>query len=151
MGFKLYKDIPYQSWQGLDNLEYILEPKLLEAVNLSAKQIAVIYSLGSDRLLEIRTQGLMNKSGKNQGQLKPPESTWALTGIQDTELSGLPKLTQSMLAQIWIAHPMKRTQYMILDPINWDRMPEPLISGEIFSEPEQIPELKKDTFTMPWL
>jgi len=151
MGFKLYKDIPYQSWQGLEHLEYILEPKLLEAVNLSTKQIAVIYSLGSDRLLEIRTQGLMNKSGKNQGQLKPPESTWALTGIQDTELSGLPKLTQSMLTQIWIAHPMKRTQYMILDPINWDRMPEPLISGEIFSEPQQVPEPKKDTFTMPWL
>lgn len=151
MGLKLYKDVPYQSWQGLKHLEYVLEPKLLEALDLTMEQLQVCVGLGSERLLEIRTQGLMNKSGKNQYQPKPAESTWALTGIQDTELGGLPKLTQSMLAQIWIAHPTKRTKYMILDPINWDLMPEPLVSAEIFSEPEQTTQPKKDIFAMPWL
>lgn len=150
MGFKLYKDISYQSWKGLQHIEYILEPKLLEAVSLSSEQLEVIGSLGSDRLLEIRTQGLMNKSGKNQGELKPAESTWALTGIKDTELGTLPKLTQSMLTQIWIAHPSKRTQYMILDPLNWDNMPPALISGEIFTPQETIPT-EQTALKLPWL
>jgi hypothetical protein len=150
MGFKLYKDVPYGSWQGLKHLEYLLEPKLLEAVNLSAEQLQVVGDLGSEELLAIRSEGLMNKSGKKAGELKPAESTWALTGIQHTKLGTLPKLTQSMLTQIWIAHPSKRTKYMILDPINWDLMPEPLVTSEIFTVPEQT-QPKQDTFAMPWL
>lgn len=150
MGLKLYKDVPYQSWQGLQHLEYVLEPKLLEAVNLTGEQIAVVDGLGSEELLQIRNEGLMNKSGKKAGELKPAESTWALTGIQHTKLGILPKLTQSMLAQIWIAHPTKRTKYMILDPLNWDLMPEPLVSSEIFTSPEKT-QPKQDTFAMPWL
>ena len=150
-GFKLYKDVLYSSWQGLPNLEYIVEPKLWEALNLSPQQLAICGDLGSERLLEIRAQGLMNKSGKSAGELKQAESTWALTGIQGTELGSFPKLTQSMLTQIWIAHPTKRTQYMILDPLHWDLMPEPLVSAEIFQEPEQTTQPKKDIFAMPWL
>lgn len=150
MGLKLYKDVPYQSWQGLKHLEYILEPKLLEAVDLTMEQLQVCVGLGSEELLAIRNEGLMNKSGKKAGELKPAESTWALTGIQHTKLGILPKLTQSMLAQIWIAHPTKRTKYMILDPINWDLMPEPLVTSEIFTSPEKT-QPKQDTFAMPWL
>ena len=151
MGFKLYKDVPYSSWQGLKHLEYILEPKLLEAVNLSEEQLQVCGDLGSDELLQIRNEGLMNKSGKKAGELKPAESTWALTGIQHTKLGKLPKLKQSMLIQIWIAHPSKRTKYMILDPLNWDLMPTPLVSAEIFQEPEQITQPKQNILAMPWL
>jgi len=151
MGFKLYKDVSYQSWQGLEHLEYILEPKLWEALQLSPQQREICDCLGSERLLEIRAQGLMNKSGKSAGELKPAESTWALTGIQGTELGSFPKLTQSMLTQIWIAHPSKRTKYMILDPLHWDLMPEPLVSAEIFTSPEQTTQPKKDILAMPWL
>ena len=150
MGLKLYKDVPYQSWQGLEHLEYLLGPKLLEAATLSSEQQAVCFGLGSEELLQIRNEGLMNKSGKRAGELKPAESTWALTGIQHTKLGKLPKLTQSMLAQIWIAHPSKRTKYMILDPINWDLMPQPLVTSEIFTSSEQA-QLKQDIFAMPWL
>jgi hypothetical protein len=146
-GLKLYQGISYQSWHGLSNLEWILEPDLLVAVQVDYDD------LGSDRLLEIRNQGLTQRSGTKAGQLKPSESTWSLTGIQDTELGHLPKLTQTMLCQNWLAHPKHRDHYMILDPKNWDNMPEPLIQYDVFKKPEakETPVLKDTSQELPWL
>lgn len=156
MGFKRYQNIPYEQWRGLEHLEHILEPKLMEALVIDDLSFC---DLGSERLLEIRNQGLMNKSGKNAGQLKQADSTWSLTGIQNTEIGHLPKLTQTILCQIWMAHPTKRTQYMLLDFKNWDNQPPPLVSGEIFlpiGRPERNNNIKQKllaetTFNLPWL
>lgn len=156
MGFKRYQNVPYEAWRGLPHLEHILEPKLYEALHHDD------YSwcdLGSERLLELRNQGLLNKAGEKAGTLKPADSTWALTGVQATEIGHLPKLTQSILTQIWLAHPTKRTPYMILDFKNWDCMPDPLVTGEIFKpvgRPDRHVELKNklkqpDTAELPWL
>jgi hypothetical protein len=151
-GFKRMQGISYNSWQGLDKLEYIMEPRLHTAVNV------VCPDLGSERLLEIRTQGLTQRSGIKAGQLKPAESTWSLAGIADTELGHLPKLTQTILTQIWLAHPSHRSNLMILDPQNWDRMPEPLIANNVFKtpEPQEIAPLEKNTketdkTLLPWM
>jgi hypothetical protein len=148
-GLKQFQGIKYSSWQGLENLNYVLEPELHWATNVD------YGDLGSERLLEIRQQGLTQRSGTKAGQIKNPESTWSLTGIQDTELGNLPKLTQSMLTQIWLAHPKHRDQLMILDPKNWDLMPEPLISHDVFRRAEPAIEVtaKIDTqeTTLPWL
>jgi hypothetical protein len=75
-----------------------------------------------------------------------------LTGVQDTELGGLPKLTQTILTQCWLAHPESRTPYMILDLENWDNMPKPLVSNEIFKElPKQEPiKTKEKAELLPW-
>jgi len=151
-GFKRMQGVPYNAWQGLDKLEYIMEPRLLEAVNV------VCPDLGSERLLEIRTQGLTQRSGIKAGQMKPAESTWSLAGIADTELGHLPKLTQTILTQIWLAHPSHRSNLMILDPQNWDRMPEPLITSNIFIKPlpqesavlEEKPKESTKTL-LPWM
>jgi hypothetical protein len=125
-----------------------VEPKLLEAMAVACP------GLGSDKLLEIRNQGLMNKTGQKAGTLKPAETTWSLTGVKDTEIGHLPKLTQTMLTQIWLAHPAKRTQLMVLDPMDWDRMPEPLIKVELFESTnkavEQFKSQKHDKL-LPWL
>lgn len=129
-GFKRMQGVGYECWRSVANLEYVLEPRLLEAVTVDCPD------LGSERLLEIRTQGLTQRSGAKAGQLKNPESTWSLTGISDTELGHLPKLTQTMLTQIWLAHPQHRSNLMILDPKNWDHMPAPLIDVSIFKTPE---------------
>lgn len=140
-GFKRMQGVDYECWRGLEHLEYVVEPRLLEAV-------CVDYSdLGSERLLEIRQQGLMTRSGKTAGQLKPAETTWSLTGISDTELGHLPKLTQTILTQIWLAHPQHRSNLMILDPNNWDKMPEPLITNNVFKspEPKEIAPLKTES------
>lgn len=147
-GFKQYQGIQYECFRGCANLEWLVEPKLLEAMSV------VCPSLGSDRLLEIRNHGLMNKTGLKAGTLKPAETTWSLTGVKDTEIGHLPKLTQTMLTQIWLAHPAKRTQLMVLDPTNWDRMPDPLISMELFqsTHAEADKFAKQDNSkTLPWL
>lgn len=149
-GFKRMQGVQYEQWRGLDNLEYIVEPRLLEAVT------QVCPDLGSERLLEIRQQGLTTRSGKTAGQLKSAESTWSLTGIQDTELGHLPKLTVSIITQIWLAHPQHRHSLMILDPQNWDRMPEPLIAPTIFATNSALEqnhkEPKESTKTLlPWM
>jgi hypothetical protein len=155
MGLKRMQNIPYQSWRGLPNLEYVLESRLLEAVELSAEELQICYDLGSERLLELRDQGLMQRTGQKAGQLKKPESTWSLTGMQGTEIAHLPKLTQTMLTQIWLAHPSLRTPYMILDPNNWDNLPAPLLTNEIFKAPEpevvRKPKSEPAVDKLPWM
>lgn len=153
MGFKLYQGVKYQEWQNLRDLIYILEPELFLALDLDFTNYC---NLGSARLLEIRNQGLTQRSGTKVGQLKNPENTWSLTGIKDTELGPLPKLAQTMLTQIWLAHPKYRDNYMILDPLNWDNMPEPLITADVFTK--QQPQINtaaavKGTIneTLPWM
>lgn len=151
LGFKRYQNVPYSHWQGLDNLSWILEPKLDSAVNYDCKDL---FGLGSDRLLEIRQQGLTIRSGSKQGTLKPAETTWCLNNITDTELGQLPKLTQTILTQIWLAHPRYRSPSMILDIYNWDNIPAPLFPVDIFSpskanDPEV--EVKTTPTPLPWM
>jgi hypothetical protein len=146
-GIKLYQGISYSDWQGLRDLNWILEPELMTAIDVN------YADLGSERLLEIRHQGLTQRSGTKAGQLKPAESTWSLTGIQATEIGHLPKLTQTMLCQIWLAHPKHRDPYMILDPKNWDNMPQPLIQYDVFKKPEfeKTALVKEQPLELPWL
>lgn len=142
-GFKRMQAVAYETWRGAKNLEYVVEPRLLEAILVNYS------SLGSERLLAIRQQGLTTRSGKTAGTIKNPETTWSLTGIQDTELGHLPKLTQTMLTQIWLAHPATRTNMMILDPKNWDSMPEPLIAEKVLTLVPQPKAIKKEPLLEP--
>jgi hypothetical protein len=155
MGQKRMAGVDYESWRTATNLQWILEPRLLEAILLDGKDLSMIDSLGSERLLAIQTQGLTTKSGKTAGSKKPAKSTWSLTGIQDTEIGHLPKLTQTILTQCWLAHPELRTPYMILDLQNWDNMPKPLVSNDIFKveqplQPTPKQNLKELADVMPW-
>jgi hypothetical protein len=151
MGLKRMQGVDYESWRSASGLQYILEPRLLEAVMLDARDLEICSSLGSERLLEIQVQGLTTKSGKTAGSIKPAKSTWSLTGIQDTEIGHLPKITQTILAQCWLAHPELRTPYMILDPQNWDAMPQPLVSNNIFKVEQLTKKQVTETASlMPW-
>lgn len=154
LAFKQYQGVPYSRWQGLDNLEHILEPRLYTAITSDVGDLSGLLSLGSDRLLEIRQQGLTTRSGLSAGSQKPAETTWQLTGIKDTEIGHLPKLTQTILTQIWLAHPRHRSPNMILDITNWDNIPAPLFPVDIFSpskanNPEK--EVKTQPTTLPWM
>jgi hypothetical protein len=152
MGQKRMKGLDYESWRNSSGLQYILEPRLFDAMILAPEDLEICASLGSDRLLEIQVQGLTTKSGKTAGSMKPAKSTWSLTGIQDTEIGHLPKLTQTIITQCWLAHPELRTPYMILDLENWDSMPKPLVSNEIFKPTkEQEPIRTKEVAeVLPW-
>jgi hypothetical protein len=152
MGLKRMKGVNYESWKDSTGLQYILEPRLFSAMILAPEDLEICSGLGSDRLLEIQVQGLTTKSGKTAGSMKPAKSTWSLTGIQDTEIGHLPKLTQTIITQCWLAHPELRTPYMILDLENWDSMPKPLVSNEIFKPTkEQEPIRTREVAeVLPW-
>lgn len=146
-GLKKYQNIAYSNWLR-DDIKYVVDKNLAQAMMLEE-----IPDISVARLLEIRELGLISKSGRTEGEAKNPLSTWALTGIQDTELGHLPKLAVTMLTQIWLAHPTIRNEYMVLDPVNWDNIPAPLVSNDIFKPPvvaEAKPVVAKTSNYLPW-
>jgi hypothetical protein len=146
-GFKKYQNIAYGRWSRED-IKYVVDKNLAQAM-----MVTEVPELSVSRLLEIRELGLTAKSGRTEGQVKNPLSTWALTGIQDTELGHLPKLAVTMLTQIWLAHPSIRNEYMVLDPLNWDNIPAPIVAQDIFKAPapaESKPTSKDTGSYLPW-
>ena len=146
LGFKRYQGYSYEQFREIEGLEWLLEPDLYQQIVLDQP-----VNIPTSRLLEIRQQGLTNKSGQHQGKIKPAESTWTLTGIKDTELGSYPKLVQTMVCQIWLAHPKHRSGDMILDPNDWDNMPRPLVddnSGLVSATTKTKPVVEKEQ--MPW-
>jgi len=127
-GMKRHQGIPYSRWEpeGLDSL---VHKELLEVMEYSGDCLG----LGSEELIEIRNFGLTARTGAKAGQQNKPTSQWKLHGLAATPFAGTPTLLSTVLCQIWVAHPSLRTELMILDPKNWDLMPQPLVVGEIFS------------------
>lgn len=159
-GAKKYQGVRYGEW-AVDETCRLIDKNLLEAMLWEPGEYegldcgftdAPDYGLGSDRLLQLRDQGLMVKSGPNAGTVQKPTSAWCLRGMQGTEFAKLPKLVGTMLCQIWVAHPSLRTEYMILSPSNWDWMPPPLVSTEIFKQPLNVPKSNPcSEVDLPWL
>jgi hypothetical protein len=110
------------------------------------------YGLGSEELLELRERGLTIKSGPQAGTVSLPTSLWCLKGMQGTVLATAPKLVTTMLAQIWVAHPTLRTEYMVLDPNAWDTMPPPLIDLQIWKTTlaHTSPKKIREQANLPW-
>lgn len=146
-GFKRHQGYSYEQFRELDGLKWILEPLLYESL------MGEIPQISKARLLEIREQGLVYRSGAKQGTKRNPESTWQLFGIGDTELGNSPKLLQSMMTQIWLAHPRYRRQTMILDPLDWDSLPEPVIEPQVFTTNTTKPvKAKQQSWPdLPWI
>lgn len=148
--YKLNNSILYNSWDR-NTLKAVVNPGLL-----SAMLCEVPKDLTREEILAIRDEGLVYKTGAKAGETRSPVNTFKLYSIQDTKMGHLPELAQTMLAQIWCAHPQNRTKYMVLDPTDWDRIPTPLISSEFFSSgPDKTNGLMdEDTgeiHNMPWL
>ena len=156
-GVKKYQGVKYSEW-AIDETCRLIDKNLLEAMLWEPTEYEadftdeLDYGLGSDRLLQLRDQGLMVKSGPNAGSVQKPTSAWCLRGMQGTEFAKLPKLVGTMLTQIWVAHPSLRTEYMILNPNSWDYMPPPLVSSEIFKQPLNVPKSNPCAEAdLPWL
>jgi len=120
---KLYNNVEYSKWER-ESLHYVVNEALCEAMLTETPQ------LSSERLLELRNIGLAQA-----GKPRSPMSTYSLYHLGNTELSECSSLVKIMLCQTWAAHPQNRTKYMILDPMNWDKMPTPLIDVSIFKTP----------------
>lgn len=156
MGVKKYAGVKYSEWKITPDCK-LIDQNLLSAMTWRPEDSELCfdkigYGLGSDRLLELQTQGLMVKSGPKAGTHTKATSAWCLRGMRNTELEHAPKLAGTMVTQIWVAHPSLRTEYMVLDPVFWDAMPEPLITPEIFKPSNSIKtqsyDYKKD---LPWM
>jgi hypothetical protein len=124
-GFKKYQNIGYSEWNPV-GLEALLDPELAKLVGVKVPEL----SLGE--LLALRNTALTDKQGARAGIPNNPATCIKLNHLGDTALGHLPKLAKYMMLQTWAAHPSNRNEYMILDPNNWDAMPEPLVSKDIF-------------------
>ena len=153
-GFKRYKGIDYEHWRDQENLNWILEPKLYEAVVNQPK-----LDLEESRLLELQNQALTIKTSRivdKIGTQHKASSHYRLSGLMGTELERLPLLYQHMLLQTWLAHPQHRKSTMILNPHNWDSMPKPLVEWQPIVEPQsnkhkRNQKVQGPTHTLPWL
>lgn len=137
-GVKKYQNHGYSVWDCEPNTRLIDENLRSAAFWQPSEGIPGIlrncaaYGLGSSELLALRKLGLTIKSGARAGEVQKPTSAWCLRGMRDTVLATAPKLVTTMLAQIWVAHPTLRTEYMILDPNSWDTMPAPLVEHTVW-------------------
>jgi hypothetical protein len=143
--FKVNHSVPYSQWSRV-GLHWAVNKSLCDAMLCDVPEFTV------DELLDIRQHGLRVKSGSKVGDTRNPATTYKLYGTTNPEFRKLPELAQVMLAQIWCAHPENRTKYMILDPKNWDQMPEPLVTAEVFVAPATKTRMAKKEYTleMPW-
>jgi hypothetical protein len=164
MGLKKYRGIKYQQWD-IDSNTRLVDENLRAAMFWEPGEetqgcypsldYCAQYGLGSNDLIALRDQGLMIKSGPKAGQLNKPTSAWCLRGMRGTSIETAPKLVGTMLTQIWVAHPSLRTEYMVLDPIEWDWMPPPLIAENIFKLndtmlPRSATTLQDTAPALPW-
>lgn len=160
MGPKKFQGVKYSQWD-IDATTPLIDKNLREAmfwqpdITSDLNQLedyAPRYGLGSEQLLDLQQQGLLVKSGPKAGTYLNPTSAWCLRGMRGTVLSEVPKLVGTMLTQIWVAHPSLRTEYMILDPNDWDGMPEPLVTSKVFKQEKTALPRNTDTGPdLPWL
>jgi hypothetical protein len=139
---RLVKGVPYTAWDP-EEIRSVVNHELAEAMLFRTEDWPT-----KDEILEGREKGLTVGSGKDVGKVRTPVSAPKLYATSGTCFNGMPNLAQVMLSQIWVAHPDNRTKYMVLDPLNWDRVPPALIQLEIFNpKPQQLAEYTSDT---PW-
>ena len=148
------QNIPYQSWPRQE-LHRVLQPQLWECILWADTETGqACGNLGSEELIQIRSQALVTRTGKTAGKPKNPLSTWTLTGLAGTALADTPKLISTMLCQVWVAHPSLRTGYMILDPWNLDKIPASLWGENLFTQEESLttpkPTKSIDYNKLPW-
>lgn len=149
-GFKRYQDIPYEAWNKAE-LKALVDDDIAQLVGCK------VPSLPNSEIIALRNKALTPNSGPRAGKCNNPATTAALYHLQETSIGHLPKLAKHMVLQTWAAHPQNRDKYAILDPENWDRVPEPLVDGtDLFLPPESQPRPKFPASTsahadMPWL
>jgi hypothetical protein len=148
-GFKKFQGINYSDW-SLDGLEVLLDPELGKLVGVTVPE------LSHSELIALRNTAITDRTGPREGIPNNPATCTKLNHLGDTALGHLPKLAKYMVLQTWAAHPQNRNEYMILDPNNWDNIPQPLVSKDIFlHKPPQVlqPRTQRvaDSADLPWL
>jgi hypothetical protein len=123
--FKVLHSIPYSQWDKA-TIHRVVNKSLSDAM-LSSKPEAT-----REELLELRELSLLVKTGPKAGTSRKPETTYKLYNLKNTILQNTPELAKAMALQTWCAHPVNRTKFMVLDPENWDYIPAPLVTTQLF-------------------
>ena len=153
-----YSNVCYEEWDR-DEVVFVVDPDLYTAMNKYEESLAYWEALsrgyipnpatgdyGDDRdygldvavVLGWRNDALTIKTGDKRGVIRSPLTTYSTSPSEDNPLKELDPLSRHMFMQTWCAHPDIRTDLMILDPVDWDSMPEPLISIDcLHTSPEQ--------------
>lgn len=126
-GVRQSQGIRYEQWR-VPELRWVVPDSLLAA--MMTEPPAVDPQL----LLDLRQLGLQQR-----GVARNATSAARLYGLTGTSLGSAPALQQTMLTQTWVAHPSLRTANMVLDPLNWDSTPAPLIDSVVLAEPPPLP------------
>lgn len=172
---KIHKDVPYSDWSRT-TLHHVVPKTLCEAMlggsiaeftDLVCDKICVMAeaeqeNFGSSTTLdeilngqgpdnnsvlqELRTKGLEIKSGDRIGQSHNPITNHFLNATGNNDFDNMPKLWRIMATQIWLAHPLNRSSQMVLDPNNWDSVPENIISTDIVYDGDS----KYGEMDLPW-
>lgn len=148
--FKKYQGIKYSQWNRESVNGWGVEGELLKAMHEEVPDYPM------EDLLEWRLEGLRVKSGRGEGSVRNPKTTYGIYGLPKEHVLGkgpaqLSSLGKMILLQTWCAHPENRNEYMILDPKLWDHLPPPLVEGEVSSPEvgkEHVTEVKP--YKLPW-
>jgi hypothetical protein len=126
-GVRQSQGIRYEQWRS--PLLFWVVPEGLAAAMLTEPP-----AIDPQLLLDLRALGLQQR-----GVARSPTSAARLYGLAGTSLGSAPALQQTMLTQTWVAHPTLRTANMVLDPENWDHIPEPLIDSAVLDTKPTLP------------
>ena len=126
-GFKRLNNIPYSAWDR-EEIHGIVEPNLANAMLVTS-----LPEISREDVLAERETALTVKSGAKAGEVRPANSTYSLYFRADSPLAALPALARVMMCQTWCAHPSNRSDVMILNPLDWDDIPDPLVSTNVFT------------------
>lgn len=108
--FKKYNNVPYSAWK---NPGPILPKALRPVLDIAAEDVPDRETLVNMRVLACGD--------------REPQKAYNLGHVKVLQA---PKIVNLILLQLWLAAPEVRHEYMLLDPFNFDNMPEPLIAPE---------------------
>ena len=150
---KLYNDVQYSSWKREDKALPLFLGSTLDLI----LEVDSLPNLDIDQILEERKNALTFKSGAKQGtQEKAYNYKCGITTLNDI---ALPRPVIMMKLQLWLAHAsVRNTESMILDPLNWDNVPEALdtiATLPVLTVKDKIAKVKavassEDAGDIPW-
>lgn len=119
--FKKYRNVGYSEWDPT-TLGLIVAQPLLDAMTCGP-----VAPITTTELVQLRVDGIMAAA----------KHKLLASVVASSPLAKLPDNAVAMLCQIWVADPAIRTKYMVLDPDNWDNIPLPLISLDMFNSKDE--------------
>lgn len=147
---KLHWEIPYMHWNPA-SLYGLVSPKLADSM-LMRRELIDLPPFSPEELRAEAIAGLTTRSGVSPGKAKSASATYDLNRCALTLRYG--KATSNfiamMYAQTWLAHPANRTPYTVVDPIDWDNIPEPIWTDEVLVKRKPRPKAKVQNDELPF-